>query len=179
MILSLSQQILMPMDDDEKQKNYELAEKLISEQNFSAAVIAGAIAMLLSAVAYGIAVETWAFSYGFAAAGVGIVIGFFMGFLGRGISMKFSVVAAVYTIVGCVLGNLFVKIVNLVQATAASPIDVIQSNSLSVLAQWSVSGLSLIHLVFWFVAVVAAVFLAKRSLSRAQRLAIGMLELKA
>ena len=93
--------------------------------------------------------------------------------------MKFSVVASVYTIVGCVLGNLFVRIMNLAQATAASPIDVIQSNSLSVLAQWSVSGLSLIHLVFWFVAVFAAVFLAMRPLSRAQKLAVGMLELRA
>lgn len=167
------------MHDEEKQKNYELAEKLISEQNFAAAIIAGAIAMLLAAVAYGLVVEAWSFTYGFAAAGVGIVIGFFMGFLGRGVSMKFSVVAAVYTIVGCVLGNLFAKIMNLAQATAASPIDVIQSNSLSALAQWSVSGLSLIHLVFWFVAVVAAVFLAKRPLSRAQKLAIGMLELRA
>lgn len=167
------------MHDEEKQKNYELAENLISEQSFAAAVIAGAIAMLLAAVAYGIVVEAWPFSYGFAAAGIGILIGFFMGFLGRGISMKFSVVAAVYTIVGCVFGNLFVRIVNLAQATAASPIDLIQNNSLSVLARWSVSGLSLIHLVFWFVAVVAAVFLAKRPLSRAQRLAIGMLELRA
>ena len=167
------------MDDVEKQKNYELAEKLISEQNFTAAVIAGAIAMLLAAVAYGIVVEALPISYGFAAAGVGVVIGFFMGFLGRGISMKFSIVAAVYTIAGCVLGNLFMKIVNLMQATAASPIDVVQSSSLTVLAQWSVSGLSFIHLVFWFVAVFAAVFLAKRPLSRAQRLAIGMLELRA
>jgi hypothetical protein len=161
------------MKDEEKQKNYELAEKLISEQNFTAAVIAGAIAMLLAAVAYGIVVEAWPISYGFAAVGVGVVIGFFMGFLGRGISMKFSVVAAVYTVAGCVLGNLFVRIV------AASPIDVIQSSSLSLLAQWSVSGLSFIHLVFWFVAVFAAVFLAKRPLSRDQRLAIGMLELRA
>lgn len=167
------------MHDEDKQKNYELAERLMSEQNFTAAVIAGAIAMLLAAVAYGLVVEAWPISYGFAAAGVGVVVGFFMGFLGRGISMKFSVMAVVYTIVGCVLGNLFVKIVNLVQATAASPIDVVQSNSLSVLAQWSVSGLSLIHLVFWFVAVFAAVFLAKRPLSRDQRLAIGMLELRA
>ena len=75
------------MHDEEKQKNHELAEKLISEQNFAAAVIAGAIASLLAAVAYGIIVEAWPFSYGFAAAGVGIVIGFSMGFLGRGISM--------------------------------------------------------------------------------------------
>ena len=167
------------MDDEEKQKNYELAKKLISEQNLAAAVIAGAIATLLASVAYGIIVEAWPFSYGFAAAGVGIVVGFFMGFLGRGVSTKFSVWAAIYTIAGCLLGNLFVKIMNLAQATSSSPIDVLRSNSLPVLAQWSVSGLSLIHLVFWFIAVFAGVFLAKRSLSRAQRLAIGMLELRA
>ena len=166
------------MDDAEKQKNYELAEKLISEQDFTAAVIAGAIAMLLAAVACGIVVEAWPYSYGFAAAGVGTVIGFFMGFLGRGVSMKFSVVAAVYTIAGCVLGNLFVKIMNQAQVTASSPIDVFQGSSVSVLGRWAISGLSSIHLVFWFVAVVAAVFLAKRPLSRAQRLAIRLNELR-
>ena len=166
------------MDDEEKQKNYELAEKLISEQNFGAAMIAGAIAMLLAALAYGIVVEAWPFSYGFAVAGVGTVIGFFVGFLGRGISIKFSVAAAVYTIGGCVLGNLFVKILKLAQTTAATPIDVLQGYSLSELSRWSVSGLSFIHLVFWFIAVVAAVYLAKRPLSRTQRLAIGLNEMR-
>jgi hypothetical protein len=175
--LPYNQEDLSPMDIEEKQKNYALAEKLISEQNFAAATIAGAIATLLAATAYGIIVETWPFSYGFAAAGIGTVIGFFMGFLGRGISIKFSVMAALYTIAGCVLGNLFVKTINLAQATATSPIDVLRSNSLSVFAQWAVNGLSLIHIVFWFVAVVAAGFLARRPLSRAQRLAIGMYEL--
>ena len=166
------------MRDEEKLQYYELAEKLMSEQNFAAAVIAGAIAMFLAAFTYGIVVEAWRFSYGFAAAGVGIVIGFFVGFLGRGISMKFSVVAVVYTIIGCILGNLFVKIVNMAQAYAQSPIDVIQDNALMVLARWSISGLSLIHLVYWFVAVFAAAFLARRPLSRTQRLAIGLLESK-
>ena len=166
------------MHDEEKQRNYELAEKLILEQNFTAAVIAGAIAMVLAAVAYGIVVEAWPVVYGFAAAGVGIMVGFFVGFLGRGVSLKFSVVAAVYTIAGCILGNLLVRIVSLGQSPAVSPIDVIQRNPLSELARWSVAGLSLIHVFYWFIAVVAAVFLAKRPLSRAQRLALHMLELK-
>jgi ribose/xylose/arabinose/galactoside ABC-type transport system permease subunit len=164
------------MHDEDKQKNYELAERLISEQNFGAAIIAGAIATLLSAVAYGIVVERWPITYGFAATGVGTVVGFFMGFLGRGVSMKFSVLAAVYTVAGCVLGNLFVRIWNRAQAPTSSLSDVLQDSSLSDLVRWSVSGLSLIHLVFWFVAVVAAVFLAKRPLSRSDRLALGLYE---
>lgn len=165
------------MDPVEKQRNYELAEKLISEQNFVAAVIAGAVATVLAAVAYGMVVATWPISYGFAAAGIGIVIGISMQFLGRGISMKFAAVAAVYTIAGCLLGNLFRVMMENVQGTGTSPIDLVRNNSLSTLAEWTVSDVSG-YLVYWFVAVVAAVFLAKRPLSRTQRLAIGVLELR-
>lgn len=164
------------MRDAEKQENLELAERLLSEQNFAAAIVAGAIATLLSAVAYGIVVDRWPVTYGFAAAGIGVVVGFFIGFLGRGISAKFSVVAAVYTVAGCILGNLFGKIWNEVQRPNYSFADVLQSGSLSDFARWSVSGLSLIHLVFWFLAVFAAVFLARRSLSRSDRLALSLYE---
>ena len=166
------------MDDEEKQKNYELADKLISEQNFAAAVIVGSVATLLAAAAYGIAVATWAFSYGFAAAGVGIVVGLSMGFLGRGISTKFAVVATLYTITGCAIGNLFRVTIELAQATATSPIDVLRNNSLSVLVERSISNVSFVDLVFWFVAVFCAAFLARRPLSRSESLAIGMFELR-
>ena len=166
------------MHDDDKQKNYELAEKLISEQNFSAAVTIGAVATLLAAVAYSITVATWPFAYGFAAAGVGIVIGSPMGFLGRGISKKFAVTAAVYTLVGCVLGNLFHVIINLAQAAGTSPIDVLQNNFLSVLADRASANVLSIALLYWFVAVAAAVFLSKRPLSRSDRLAIGLYEMR-
>ena len=167
------------MHDEEKQKNYELAEQLISEQNFASAVIAGALATLLAAVAYGVVVSTWPFSYGFAAAGIGVAIGVSMQFLGRGISMRFTAVAAAYTIAGCCLGNLFRIVIEQVRGTGTSPVDLLRNSSFSTLAEWTVSNLSLIDLIYWFVAVVAAVFLAKRPLSRAQRLAIGMLRLRA
>ena len=167
------------MRDEEKQKNYELAEKLISEQNFTSAVIAGAVATLLAAVAYGVVVSTWPFSHGFAAVGIGVAIGVSMQFLGRGISMRFVAAATAYTIAGCCLGNLLRVVMEEVRRTGTSPVDLFRSSSLSTLAEWTVSNLSLIDLVYCFVAVVAAVFLAKRPLSRTQRLAIGMLKLKA
>lgn len=166
------------MNNEEKQRNYELAEALISEQKFAAAVIVGFVAALLAAAAYSITVILWPFSYGFAAVGVGIIIGLWMQFLGRGISMKFAVVAAVYTIAGCVLGNLFTIIIGLAKATAASPIDVLRNNSLPALAERSVYGVSYVDLVYLFVAVFAAVFLARRPLSREQGLALKTHEMR-
>jgi hypothetical protein len=166
------------MNDEEKQRNYELATKLLSEQNFVAAVIAGAVATVLAAAAFGTIVATWSIAYGFAAAGVGIVIGFSIGFLGRGISTKFAVAATVYTVIACVLGNLSWVIIDLAQATGTSPIDVLGNNSLPALFGQAVADGFSIYLLYWFVAIIAAVFLSRRSLSRSERLAVGLFELR-
>jgi hypothetical protein len=162
------------VNDEEKQRNYDVAVKLLSEQNFSAAIIAGAVATILAAAAFGIVVATWTFAYGFSAAGVGIVIGLTIGFLGRGISTKFAVAAALYTMLGCVLGNLSWVIMDLAQATGTSPIRVLGRNSLPALARQAVADGFSIYLLYWFVAIIAAVFLSRRALSRADRLAIGV-----
>lgn len=166
------------MNEEEKQRNYELAEILLSEQNFAAAVIAGAVATLLSAVIYGITTVIWDFSYGFAAAGIGVVVGISMQYVGRGIKMKFAVAALVYTLVGCALGNVFRAVMYLARENAISPIGVFRNYEFSVLTGWAFSYVSLVDLVYWFVAVFAAAFLARRPLSRSDRLAIGMYELK-
>jgi len=166
------------MDQEEKQRNYDIAEVLLSEQNFAAAVIVGAVATLLAAAIYGITTSLWDFSYGFAAAGIGIAVGIPMQYLGRGIKMKFAVAASLYTIAGCALGNVFRVVMDLARANGISPLDVILSNAFSVLTGRAASYVSFVDLVFWFVAVFAAVFLARRPLSRSEKMAIGMYELK-
>lgn len=167
-----------PMNEQDKQVGYALADKLISEQNFAAAIVAGAVATLLAAAAYGIAVAVWPFSRGFAAAGVGILIGLAMALLGRGISTKFAVAAAAYTVAGCLLGNLFRVVMDLALATATSPVDVLRNDSLSLLAERSLHNFSPVDLVYWFIAIFAAAFLARRPLSRSERLAVGLFELR-
>jgi hypothetical protein len=166
------------MDDAEKQKHYDIAEKLLAEENFAAAVIAGAAATVLAAVAYGLVVSTWRFSYGFAAAGIGIVVGLAMGFLGRGISTRFAVVASLYTLVGCFLGNVARAMIESGIGRASSPIDVFRNSSLPAAAGQAMSYISLIDLVYWFVAVFCAAFLARRPLSRSERLSIGTVRLR-
>ena len=166
------------MKQEDKQRNYELAEKLLSEQNFAAAVIAGAVGTFLAAVAYGIVVALWDFSYSFAAAGVGVVVGISMQYLGRGIETKFAVLASVYTIAGCLLGNVFMIAVTSGRAYEKSPFEIIWDKSLSELAEWAFLHVSPIDVFFWFVAIFAAAFLSRRPLSRSDRLALGMYELK-
>ena len=163
------------MDQEEKQRNYDIAEALYLEQNFPAAVIVGAVATILAATIYAIVVAKWNFSYGFASAGIGIAVGISMQYLGRGIETKFTVAAAVYTIAGCVLGSAFKPVMNLVLIYRVSPLDVFRYSEFSMQFGWSAS---FVDLVFWFVAVFAAVFLARRPLSRSDRLAIDMYELK-
>lgn len=157
------------MDQEEKQRNYEMAEALLSEQNFAAAIIAGAVAATLSAAIYGLIVARWSFSYGFAAAGIGTAVGISMQYLGRGIDTKFVVAAALFTVAGCLLGNVF---------RVVSPLDVFHGFDFSLIAGRLASYISFVDFVFWFIAIFAAVFLAKRPLSRADRLAIGIYKLK-
>lgn len=166
------------MNQEDTHQSYALAEKLLSEQNFAAAVIVGAIAAVLAAAIYGITTATWGYSYGFAAAGIGLVVGISMQYLGRGIEIRFALLAAVYTIAGCVLGSVFRALIQQARDNGVSPTKVFLDNELAVIAGWSVSYLSWIDLVFWLVGVWFAVFLAKRPLSRAESLAIRTHELK-
>ena len=166
------------MNQEERQQNYDLAERLLSEQNFAAALISGAVATVLAAVIYGVITSTWNFSYSFAAAGIGIVIGLAMQYLGRGITKKFAVMAGVYTVAGCMLGNFFTAVIDTARAYKGSPIDALLGSFGPVHPNWFVSGILFVDLVFWMVAVSAAVFLVNRPLSRSEALAIHTYAMK-
>jgi len=165
------------MDQEEKQRNYELAEKLLSEQNFGGAAILGAVAMILAAGAYGLMGSSGT-TYSFMAAGIGLAVGLTMQYLGRGIDTKFAVVASVYAITGCLLGNLFAVVIHVARVNVVSPFEVLLRTPLSELASWIVSDLQFADLIFWIAAIGAAGYFVKRRLSREEALAIGMYEIR-
>ena len=162
------------MDDNEKRQHAERAVQLLAEQNLAVALIAGTVATILAAAAYGAVVVTWPYFHGFAAAGVGIIVGFPIGFLGRGILTRFAVIASVYTIVGCLLGNVFASAINTARNERSSLIDIFGDQSASIFWDWATADLSLVHVVYWLIAIACAAFLSRRPLSRADRLALGL-----
>jgi hypothetical protein len=101
-----------------------------------------------------------------------------MQFLGRGISTKFAVLASVYTIAGCLLGNVFRVVLRPVIVGGGSPLNALQRTSIAELFVQSTFYVSLGDLIYFFIAIVAAVFLVKRPLSRADKLAIGLSNLR-
>ena len=165
------------MDQQQKQLNYQLAEKLLAEQNIWGAAIFGAAAMVLAAVAYGL-IGAGGFTYSFVAVGIGVSVGLTMQYLGRGIDARFPVLASVYTVGGCLLGNMFTIVIYIARAEQASPFRILRVTPPNELLEWAGSGVQLISLFFWMFAVVAAVFFVKRPLTREERLAIGMYELR-
>lgn len=130
--------------------------------------------MFLAAAAYGITVYKWAFTYGFCAAGIGIVVGLSMRFLGRGFSTRFAVAAAALTIAGCLLGRFFRVVIQVAVNRSITPLEVLRQDSFQDLAERAAAYFSLIDLVYWFVAVFFAAFLAIRPLTRSDRLAVGI-----
>jgi hypothetical protein len=161
------------MDSLDKQRNYERAEKLLSEQNFGTAVIAGVVAAILLAGIYGIVKSlSDGLYYSILAAGIGVVIGFTMQFLGRGIDRKFALVASVYALLSCMLGNMFAAVMHEAQAIVISPFDVFFNTAISDLCAWIFTDLHFADLMFWIIGIGGAAYFARRPLTREESLAI-------
>lgn len=161
------------MDSGEKQRNYELAEKLLSEQKFGVAVIAGFVAMILSAGIYGIVKSlSEGLYYSVLAAGIGIVIGVTMQFLGRGIEGKFALVASVFAILGCMLGNMFAVVMHVARRIVVSPFDVLLTTEISELYEWMFTNLRFADLMFWAIGIGSAAYFSRRSLTSEEGLAL-------
>ena len=161
------------MDQAEKLKNVELGRKLVSEQNFARAFVAGLLAMLVAAVIYG-AFASGGGTFGFMAAAIGLAVGFTMQAAGHGIDAKFGVVASILAVVGCLLGNLFAVVFYVAEVSDVSATRVLFETPASELFAWLTDTLQFADLLFWLLAMGAAGYFVNRRLSREERLAVGM-----
>lgn len=132
--------------------------------------------MVLAAFAYGL-IGSGGATYSFLTAGIGLAVGFTMQFVGRGLAPRFSVLAAVYALVGCLLGNLFAVVIYIARASVVSPFKVLLDSTPGELAGWMVSGLQFTSLLFWILAIGTASYFVKRRLSREERVAVRIYEI--
>ncbi len=159
---------------EEEAKHYaELSARLLGEQKFSIAVIAGVVAMILGAAIYAVvALALAGESVSVVAVVVGLFIGYAMQFLGRGVSAKFAITAAVLALCGCVLAKLFTIALYTLKVQQFSPAMLFRGEQIAEMWRWSISGLDFLDFVFWVTSIGTAAFLAKRRLTRDEDLAM-------
>ncbi|RLA30982.1 MAG: hypothetical protein DRR11_10755 [Gammaproteobacteria bacterium] len=160
------------MTPEQKEQNYERAKVLLSEQNYQAALISGLIATILAASIYAVIAIVAGYTVSYLAIGLGAFIGFTIQFLGRGIESRYTVLASILAIVGCVLGNFFAELIPLARVYGQSASDIASQITFQSLVDFTVSSFRPLTILFWLLAVAAASYFAKRRLSREDGLAI-------
>lgn len=97
--------------DIDPTKYEQFMREVKSRQNLPMAIFGGFIASIIAAVLW--ATITYATNYkiGFAAIGVGFLVGYAVRFLGKGISPIFGVVGAFFALFGCLFGDLLTTMI--------------------------------------------------------------------
>ena len=80
-------------------------------QNLPMAIFGGFVASLVAAVLWATLTYATHYKIGYAAIGVGFLVGYAVKFLGKGISPVFGVVGAFFALFGCVFGDLLTTII--------------------------------------------------------------------
>lgn len=99
-----------PFDTDPRKLEQLLAGRR-AEQSLALAVIAGFVAALAAAVVWAVITYATGYQIGFMAIGVGFLVGYAVNFAGKGMTSTFSVIGAIFALLGCVVGNILTIII--------------------------------------------------------------------
>ena len=83
----------------------EYMSKLRREQNLGLGILGGAGGAIIGAALWAVVTVATGFQIGYMAIGVGILVGFAVRFLGKGVDITFGIVGAVFALLGCAAGN--------------------------------------------------------------------------
>lgn len=83
----------------------EAMARLRGEQSLSLAVVGGAAAALVGAILWGLITAVIHAQYGIMAIGIGLLVGFAVKKLGKGVDTTFRIVAAAFALLGSLFGD--------------------------------------------------------------------------
>ncbi len=95
--------------DQDKLERY--MQKMRSNQSLSMGVLSGALASLIGAGIWAAITVLTEYQIGYMAIGVGLLVGMAVKIFGKGIDQVFRFIGALFSLVGCLLGNLFTIII--------------------------------------------------------------------
>ena len=127
----------------------EYLAHLRKNQNLGMAILAGFGASLASAVLWAVITVATGWQIAFMAIGVGILVGFAVRFAGKGVDISFGIVGALFSLLGCVLGNFLTIYAVTAQAYGVGYFEIIGLIEFSLVVDGFVESMGVIDLLFY------------------------------
>jgi hypothetical protein len=137
------------------------------QESLPLALLGGAVAAFVAALLWGTITYATGYQIGFMAIGVGFLVGYAVNYLGKGMSQTYSIIGAVFALLGCVLGNLFAAMISaaLVEGIPVLGILITLVTTPSILVEILVATFSPIDILFYGIAIYEGYKLSPRLLT--------------
>lgn len=143
-------------------------ERLRSEQRLGPAVLAGGAAAAAGAAVWAAITVATGYQIGWMAVGVGFLVGLAVRYFGKGMDRSFGVVGAVWSLLGCGLGNLL-AVCGMVSKEQGIPLGfVVRNLNLEIAADMMAATFSPMDLLFYGIAVYEGYRFSFRQLTEEQ-----------
>lgn len=140
-------------EDIQKKLPDAVFERIIADQNFSAALIAGIVVGLVGAILWGVITVATNYQIGYMALAIGAGVGFAVRMFGKGIDEKFGYLGAVLSFFSVLIGNFLSVIGYLANAEGLGYIETLLLFDYAYFPQLMAETFSLIDVLFYGIAV--------------------------
>lgn len=151
---------------DSEQVNYEYAiQQLREKENFPLAIIAGLLAAALGAAIWAGFTVITEYQVGVIAIGVGFLVAFSIRFAGKGLSIKFQILGALLSLLGCAVGNFFTICYYIAQNESLGLFEVLTLINPAAIPELMTSTFSAMDVVFYGIAIYEGFRLSVRQIT--------------
>lgn len=117
-------------------KARQVYEDLVSRQNLMLGIVGGFVMAIAGALIWAIVTVASGFQIGWMAIGVGFLVGMGVRYLGRGLTKSFGIAGAIFSLLGCLLGNILAVSAMTAQQFDEPMVEIV----LSILSQPAIVG---------------------------------------
>ena len=131
----------------------QLQENIRTNQNLPMAIVGGAAAAIVGALAWGGITFATGYQIGWMAVGVGFLVGLAVRQFGKGIDTIYGISGAALSLVGCVMGNLFASCIAIAGQEEVAISQVMGALNFSIIGQILAATFHPMDILFYGIAI--------------------------
>ncbi|KAB1065995.1 inorganic phosphate transporter [Salibacter halophilus] len=140
-------------------------DRLIDEQNWDKAVIAGAVVALLGSVLWGVFAYAFGMMLSITAAVIGFLISLTVRKFGKGIEKKFTYLSIAFSLISLIIGHMLAIVFFTASQSDLSVLEVLSSLGFTGLVIGYFASFSLPMIFFYVAAIISSFYVSERKIS--------------